>query len=81
MAMTLRLPQDLAERGRRYAAELGISFNGLLAVALREYSGREEARIAHATAAANASAGASSGAASQGRTSAAEYLNSNSMPF
>lgn len=37
MAMTLRLPDDLAERGRRYAAELGISLNGLLAVALREY--------------------------------------------
>ena len=37
MAMTLRLPHDLAERGRRYAAELGISLNGLLAVALREY--------------------------------------------
>jgi hypothetical protein len=37
MAMTLRLPDDLAKRGRRYAAELGISLNGLLAVALREY--------------------------------------------
>ena len=37
MAMTLRLPAELAERGRRYAAELGISLNGLLAVALREY--------------------------------------------
>ena len=37
MAMTLRLPEELAERGRRYAAELGISFNALLAVALREY--------------------------------------------
>ena len=37
MAMTLRLPDDLAERGRRYAAELGISLNGLLAIALREY--------------------------------------------
>ena len=37
MAMTLRLPEDLAQRGRRYAAELGISLNGLLAVAPREY--------------------------------------------
>ena len=37
MAMTLRLPEGLAERGRRYAAESGISLNGLLAVALREY--------------------------------------------
>jgi hypothetical protein len=37
MAMTLRLPEDLAERGRRYAAEVGISLNGLLAVALIEY--------------------------------------------
>jgi hypothetical protein len=37
MAMTLRLPEELAERGRQYAAELGLSLNGLLAVALREY--------------------------------------------
>ena len=37
MAMTLRLPDELAQRGRRYAAELGISLNALLAVALREY--------------------------------------------
>jgi len=37
MAMTLRLPAVLAKRGRRYAAELGISLNGLLAIALREY--------------------------------------------
>lgn len=37
MAMTLRLPEGLAERGRRYAAEVGISLNGLVAVALREY--------------------------------------------
>jgi hypothetical protein len=37
MAMTLRLPEALAERGRRYAAESGISLNGLLAIALRQY--------------------------------------------
>lgn len=37
MAMTLRLPEGLAARGRRYAAQLGGSPNGLLAVALREY--------------------------------------------
>ena len=37
MAMTLRLADELAKRGRRYAAELGISLNGLVAVALREY--------------------------------------------
>jgi len=37
MAMTLRLPDELAKRGRRYAAELGISLNGLVAVALCEY--------------------------------------------
>ena len=37
MAMTLRLPEQLAERGRRYAAGLGISLNGLLAIALCEY--------------------------------------------
>lgn len=37
MAMTLRLPERLAERARRYAAESGISLNGLVAIALREY--------------------------------------------
>ncbi|MGZ9086846.1 MAG: hypothetical protein ACXW3R_15230 [Rhodoplanes sp.] len=37
MAMTLRLPDELAERGRRHAAELGISLNGLVAIALSEY--------------------------------------------
>ena len=37
MAMTLRLPEELAQRGRRYAAELGISLNGLVAIALNEY--------------------------------------------
>ena len=35
--MTLRLPEALAERGRRDAADSGISLNGLLAIALREY--------------------------------------------
>jgi hypothetical protein len=81
MAMTLRLPHDLAERGRRYAAELGISLNGLLAVALREYLDARKRESRRAPLTANASAGASSGAASQGRTSTAAYLNSNSMPF
>jgi len=37
MAMTLRLPDELARSGRRYAAELGVSLNALLAIALREY--------------------------------------------
>jgi predicted transcriptional regulator len=37
MAMTLRLPEALAKRGRRYAAESGVSLNALLAIALREY--------------------------------------------
>ena len=37
MAMTLRLPDPLARRARRYAAELGVSLNALLAIALREY--------------------------------------------
>ena len=37
MAMTLRLPAALAERGHRYAAALGISLNALLAIALTEY--------------------------------------------
>ena len=48
MAMTVRLPDELATRGQRYAAELGISLNGLLAVALREYldARRPELRMA-----------------------------------
>jgi len=37
MAMTLRLPDGLTQRGRRYAAEVGISLNALLAIALQEY--------------------------------------------
>jgi hypothetical protein len=37
MAMTVRLPADLARRGRRYAVELGVSLNALLAIALRDY--------------------------------------------
>lgn len=37
MAMTLRLPRDLTDRARRYAAEVGLSLNGLVAVALRDY--------------------------------------------
>jgi hypothetical protein len=37
MAMTLRLPEELAEQGRQYAAKLGVSLNALLAIALREY--------------------------------------------
>ena len=37
MAMTVRLPDQLTRRGRRYAAELGVSLNALLAIALREY--------------------------------------------
>lgn len=40
MAMTVRLPDELARRGRRYAAELGVSLNALLAIALREYLDR-----------------------------------------
>ena len=46
MAMTLRLPEELAERGRRYAAKLGISLNGLLAVALCDYLARGRLRFA-----------------------------------
>ena len=47
MAMTLRLPEALAARGRRHAAELGISLNGLLAIALCEYlDARKSAREA-----------------------------------
>jgi predicted transcriptional regulator len=45
MAMTLRLPDELAQRGRRYADELGISLNGLLAVALREYLDARKPRV------------------------------------
>jgi len=39
MAMTLRLPEELAQRGRRYAAELGISLNGLVAIARQVKAG------------------------------------------
>jgi len=37
MAMTLRLPPDLTTQGQDHARSLGISFNALLAVALRDY--------------------------------------------
>jgi hypothetical protein len=37
MAMTVRLPEELTEQGRQYAATLGVSLNALLAIALREY--------------------------------------------
>ncbi len=43
--MTVRLPDELAARGQRYAAELGISLNGLLAVALREYLDERPAEL------------------------------------
>ena len=49
MAMTLRLPEELAARGRRYAAELGISLNGLLAVALREYLDQRQPEVRRPT--------------------------------
>lgn len=47
MAMTVRLPDELARRGRRYAAELGVSLNALLAIALREYLDRASPRRRH----------------------------------
>lgn len=37
MAMTLRLPAALEAEAAAYAASLGLSFNNLVAVALREY--------------------------------------------
>lgn len=37
MAMTLRLPAALEAQAAAYAASLGLSFNNLVAVALREY--------------------------------------------
>lgn len=37
MAMTLRLPPDLTAQGQDKARALGISFNALIAVALRDY--------------------------------------------
>ena len=71
MAMTLRLPEELAERGRRYAAELGISLNGLLAIALCEYlDARKAGRVGTAT----ASTGAGDSAASESRTRAATQM-------
>jgi hypothetical protein len=48
MASTIRLPEALAQRGRNYAAEVGISLSGLLAIALQEYleSRKPELRMA-----------------------------------
>ena len=37
MATTLRLPADLKTEAEAYARSLGLSMNGLLAVALRDY--------------------------------------------
>lgn len=37
MAGTLRLPEPLEEESKRYAKALGLSLNGLVAVALRDY--------------------------------------------
>lgn len=37
MATTLRLPEQLQLEANRYASSLGLSLNGLIAVALREY--------------------------------------------
>lgn len=37
MAMTLRLPASLEAEAAAYAASLGLPFNNLVAVALREY--------------------------------------------
>lgn len=48
MAMTLRLPDELAERGRQFAAEVGISVNGLVAMALREYLDRRQPAVSPA---------------------------------
>jgi hypothetical protein len=40
MALTVRLPESLHAAGSAYAADLGISLNALLAVALRDYLDR-----------------------------------------
>ena len=45
MAMTLRLPSALKDEADAFAAELGISLNALVAVALRDYlDGRRTTR-------------------------------------
>lgn len=44
MAMTLRLPATLEDEAADYAASLGLSFNNLVAVALREYLDARPAR-------------------------------------
>jgi hypothetical protein len=46
MATTLRLPAELKAEADQYAASLGLSLNGLLAVALRDYlDGRRPAAV------------------------------------
>jgi hypothetical protein len=50
MTTTLRLPAELKDEAQIYAKTLGVSLNGLLAVALREYLDR---RPAHPTNAAH----------------------------
>lgn len=44
MATSVRLPDVLKAEASRYAADLGISVNALVAVALREYLDRRPAR-------------------------------------
>jgi predicted transcriptional regulator len=49
MAMTLRLQDELSDRAARYAAEIGISVNALVAVALREYLDQRKPELRMAT--------------------------------
>jgi predicted transcriptional regulator len=42
MATTTRLPDDLKAEAERYAHDLGISLNALLAVSLRDYLDRRK---------------------------------------
>jgi hypothetical protein len=47
MALTVRLPDALHAAGSSYAADLGISLNALLAVALRDYLAQRPLGVAN----------------------------------
>lgn len=71
MAMTLRLPASLEAEAAAYAASLGLSLTGLVAVALREYL---DARPAPAALPAASTPSPAPAASSPGKLSPAERL-------
>lgn len=71
MAMTLRLPASLEAEAAAYAASLGLSLTGLVAVALREYL---DARPAPAALPAVSTPSPTPAASSPGKLSPADRL-------